>query len=271
VVARLVGGAFIERWRLTCDDGLIGKAIAISGLSDSRTDALVRIIRTPGIEQIFRLTPSNSTFAIQAEESLAEVSRTYLIFGFEHILAGFDHLLFVLALLFLVGSWTRLIGTITTFTVAHSLTLVAASFGWVKVPQAPVEALIALSIVFVAVEIVHAKQGRHGIAIRMPWVIAFVFGLLHGLGFAGALSDIGLPQHAIPLALLFFNIGVELGQLAFVAVVLGLLLLFNSVLVSPREKVDIWQMTEVTAYPAAYVIGTVAMFWVYERTYNFMM
>ena len=139
--------------------------------------------------------------------------RTYFKLGVEHILLGFDHLLFVLALLFLVEGWRRLLGTITAFTVAHSLTLAAATFGWVQVPQAPVEAVIALSIMFVAVEILHRQRGRTGIATRKPWVVAFVFGLLHGLGFAGALREIGLPDDAIPLALAFFNVGVEAGQL----------------------------------------------------------
>ena len=268
--ARFIGGAYIERWRLACNDGLIGKKVHISGLAGSQTDVLVRIVRIEGIEQTHRLTPSNATFVVKAEESWIEVSTTYLVLGFEHILEGFDHLLFVLALLFLVGSWPRLIGTITMFTVAHSITLVAASFGWVSVPQAAVEALIALSIVFVAVEIVHAKQGKHGIAIRMPWVIAFAFGLLHGFGFAGALSEIGLPQHAIPLALLFFNIGVELGQLAFVTTIFATLIVFRAVVRHSNPELDIWNIINRAALPSAYLIGALSMFWVIERTYNFV-
>lgn len=268
--SRFAGGAYIARWRLTCDDGLIGQEVHISGLTNSRTDVLVRVLRTDGIEQTFRLTPPSPSFVIKPDESWIAVSTTYLVLGFEHILSGFDHLLFVLALLFLVGSWPRLIGTITTFTVAHSITLVAASFGWVSVPQTPVEALIALSIVFVAVEIVHAARGKHSIAIRMPWVIAFGFGLLHGFGFAGALSEIGLPQHAIPLALLFFNIGVEFGQLAFVAAVFGLLFICKFAVRRSDPTFDIWGMIAAASLPAAYLIGTMAMFWVLERTYNFM-
>ncbi len=268
--SRFVGDAYIDRWRLTCNDRLIGQEVHISGLLDSRTDVIVRVLRAEGIEQTFRLTPTMSSFVIKADESWLTVSTTYLVLGFEHILSGFDHLLFVLALLFLVGSWSRLIGTITTFTVAHSITLVAASFGWVSVPQTPIEALIALSIVFVAVEIVHARRGKHSIAIRMPWVIAFAFGLLHGFGFAGALSEIGLPQHAIPLALLFFNVGVELGQLAFVAAVFGLLFICKFGIRRSDPAFNIWGMVTVASLPAAYLIGTLAMFWVLERTYNFM-
>ncbi len=268
--SRFAGDAYIERWRLKCDGGLIGQEIHVTGLHNTRTDVLVRALRTQGIEQTFRLTPSNPVFVIKPDVSWVTVSATYLVLGFEHILSGFDHLLFVLALLFLAGSWPRLIGTITTFTVAHSITLVAASFGWVSVPQTPVEALIALSIVFVAVEVVHARRGKHSIAIRMPWLIAFAFGLLHGFGFAGALSEIGLPQHAIPLALLFFNIGVEFGQLAFVVAVFGLLFICKFAVRRSDPAISVWGVITLASIPAAYLIGTLAMFWVLERTYNFM-
>jgi len=140
---------------------------------------------------------------------------SYLLFGFTHILGGFDHLLFVLALLILVPNMRILIWTITAFTIAHSITLAAATLGFVNFPQPPVEAVIALSIVFVATEIIHVSQGRPGLTQRRPWIVAFTFGLLHGFGFAGALTEVGLPEQAIPLALLFFNVGVELGQLAW--------------------------------------------------------
>src|SRR5262249_12325133 len=148
------------------------------------------------------------------------VASTYLFLGVEHIWSGVDHLLFVLALLLLVKGWKRLIGTITAFTVAHSITLAAATLGFVHVPGPPVEACIALSIVFVAAEIVRSRQGGPGVTERWPWVIAFTFGLLHGLGFASVLNEVGLPQNAIPVALLFFNVGVEVGQLLFIASVL---------------------------------------------------
>jgi len=198
------------------------------------------------------------------------VAGTYLGLGVEHILLGIDHLLFVLALLFLVGNWPRLIGTVTAFTLAHSLTLAAATLGWIRVPPAPVEAVIALSIVFVAAEILHTRQGRGGLAARMPWVVAFVFGLLHGLGFASALRDIGLPEHAIPLALAFFNVGVELGQLLFIAGVFGLLWLIRPVGHSVSGPGTSWGQSERLSVPTAYVVGTVAMFWVFERTYSFL-
>src|SRR6185503_6389412 len=150
-----------------------------------------------------------------------EVVRTYTILGIEHILTGFDHLLYVFAMLVLVSGWRRIVVTMSAFTATHSLTLTAATLGWVQVPQPPVEACIALSIIFVAREIVQARRGRPGLTARWPWVVAFIFGLMHGFGFAGALAQVGLPTGAIPTALLFFNVGVELGQLIFVASVLA--------------------------------------------------
>jgi hypothetical protein len=183
----------------------------------------------------------------------------------EHILLGADHLLFVLALLFLVASWPRLLGTVTAFTVAHSLTLAAATLGLVRVPQAPVEAAIALSIVFVAAELVHGAAGRPALAARRPWLVAFAFGLLHGLGFAGALREVGLPEDAIPAALAFFNVGVELGQLAFLAVVFALLAVARRLGSAP----DTWAVVARVARPAAYAVGIPAAFWLVERTAGF--
>jgi hypothetical protein len=199
------------------------------------------------------------------------VIKTYFGLGVEHILLGIDHLLFVLALLFLVENWPRLIGTVTAFTLAHSLTLAAATFGWIQVPQAPVEAAIALSIVFVAAEVLHRGEGRAGLAARKPWVVAFVFGLLHGLGFAGALREVGLPEHAIPLALAFFNIGVEFGQLLFVGVVFVLFRGFKQLpgRAAAERQSSAWHVAASVSTPAAYVIGPLAAFWVFERVYGF--
>lgn len=188
--------------------------------------------------------------------SWLDAAKRYTILGIEHILLGVDHLLFVLALLLIVrGPW-MLVKTITAFTVAHSITLALATLGFIDVPSAPVEAAIALSIVFLCVEIVHARQRRAGLTALYPWVVAFAFGLLHGLGFAGALADIGLPQSEIPIALLFFNIGVEVGQLIFVAVVLGILWGIRQL------QPDSWRWSSVLP---AYIIGTIAMYWLFER------
>jgi hydrogenase/urease accessory protein HupE len=184
------------------------------------------------------------------------VVRTYLVLGIEHILTGADHLLFVLALVILVGPTRRLLWTITAFTVAHSITLAAATLGFVHVPPPPVEASIALSILFLAVEIIHARTGRPGLTQRAPWMIAFAFGLLHGLGFAGALSEIGMPVNAIPLALFFFNVGVEIGQLLFIAAVLVLMKALVQ-LPLPRGEWR-WKLP-------VYAIGSVAAFWTVLR------
>ena len=214
------GGVFVKRWSINCPGGLTAKTITINGLSTTLTDVLARFERLDGTTQVARLTPASTSFVVTDAENWQEVAMTYGALGVEHILLGIDHLLFVLALMLIVSGRRKLIATITAFTLAHSITLALATLGVVNVPQSPVEAVIALSILFVAVEIVHWREGKEGLTRRTPWLVAFVFGLLHGLGFAGALTEIGLPEHAIPVALLFFNIGVEIGQLMFIAAML---------------------------------------------------
>src|SRR6476661_3659618 len=218
-----------ERWIVKGAGGLTRDKIYVTGLEATMTDVLVRIENLDGTTQVTRVTPSSPSFVVAAAPSALDVTCTYLVLGMEHILFGIDHLLFVLALLILVKGWRRLVGTITAFTIAHSITLAAATLGFVQVPSKPVEATIALSIVFVACEIVHRCQGRSGLTETWPWVIAFSFGLLHGLGFASALREVGLPQNAISLALLFFNIGVEVGQLLFISVVLAVVALVRRI------------------------------------------
>ncbi len=254
------GTAFIDRWSFSAPGGLAGKTITIDGLSSTLTDVLVRIEWLDGTTQVVRVTPSSPSFVVEAAPGMLTVARTYLVLGVEHILFGIDHLLFVLALLILVRGWRRLIKTITAFTVAHSVTLAAATLGFVHVPQAPVEAVIALSIVFVASEIVHGLEGRPGLTARKPWVVAFVFGLLHGFGFAGALSEVGLPQQAVPVALLLFNVGVEVGQLLFVAAALLLLAIARR----PLRSAPRW-----ATWIPPYAIGAVAMFWTLQRVASF--
>jgi len=269
-VSRFTGDAYIERWQATCKGGLAGSTIAIDGLSASRTDVLARVEHIEGATQTARLTPSQPEFKVLGTSDPGAVALTYFKLGVEHILLGFDHLLFVLALMLLVGNWRRLVGTITAFTLAHSLTLAAATLGWVQTPQAPVEAVIALSIMFVAVEILHREQGRTGIAVRKPWVVAFVFGLLHGLGFAGALREVGLPDHAIPLSLAFFNVGVEAGQLLIVVVAFLLFWLIKGLIGWRAAAADRASWLEaVMTRTMSYVIGTLAAFWLIERTYGF--
>ena len=252
------GGTYIERWSAHCPGGITGDRVEITGLSSTVIDALARFERLDGTTQVERLTPANPGFEVSDSESLAEVAATYSMLGIEHILKGIDHLLFVLALLILVPNTRKLIWTITSFTLAHSLTLAAATLGWVHIPQSPVEAVIALSILFVAMEIVHWRQGKPGITRRWPWLVAFTFGLLHGFGFAGALSEIGLPEHAIPMALLFFNLGVEAGQLLFIAAVL----LAWSVLGRINWPQWAWRVP-------VYAIGSMAAFWTLDRLTGF--
>jgi len=259
--AMATGGAMITRWSISCTGGIAEGHIRIDGLENTMTDVLVRIVDQDGMTQMVRLTPSETSFEVAAETTSTEVIKVYTALGIEHILLGVDHLLFVFALLLIVNGWRRLVGTITAFTLAHSITLFAATLGWVHVPQAPVEAVIALSILFLATEIIHNRQGRPGMAKRFPWLVAFIFGLLHGFGFAGALAEIGLPQQSIPLALLFFNVGVELGQLLFVAAVVTAGWVLRKLI---AEKT--LQGSEVAA---SYLIGSLSAYWVIERTYSF--
>lgn len=255
-----IGDAAIQTWSFAETDPLRGGTLRIEGLEATMTDTLVRMEFLDGSSWTDRLTAARPEAGIPERPAALTVSRVYFELGVEHILRGMDHLLFVLALLIITrGPW-RLLKTVTAFTVAHSLTLSAAALGFVRVPQQPVEAVIALSIVFVAAEIVHAERGIRGITQRAPWVVAFTFGLLHGFGFAGALHEIGLPQGQIPVALLFFNIGVEAGQILFVAAALGL----SSAVAKLRVPVPRW-----TTPASAYGIGTVAMFWVIQRVLAF--
>ncbi len=245
-----------ERSTLKVDGPLAGKTIRVDGIGDALSDVLVRVVHLDGTQEVTRLTASNDRITIASAPSGTDVAKTYTALGIEHILLGIDHLLFVLALLIIVKSGRRLIATVTAFTLAHSITLAAATLGIVHMPSPPVEAMIALSIMFVAAEIVHGHEGRAGLTARKPWIVAFTFGLLHGFGFAGALSEVGLPPNAIPTALLFFNVGVEIGQLAFIACVL-------SVIAMAR-----WSSLKMPAWAwrvPPYAIGGMAAFWVIQR------
>ncbi len=259
-VSAFVGNAHVQRLRIRRDGGLTGTPITIEGLAGTYTDVLLRLERLDGTEITRRLTPDDPTYVVEANPGLGQVAWTYFVLGVEHILLGIDHLLFVLALLLIVADWKKLVGTITAFTVAHSITLALATLGFVHVPGPPVEAIIALSIVFVASEIIRSRQGEPGLTARWPWIVAFTFGLLHGFGFAGALSEVGLPQQSIPMALLTFNVGVEAGQLMFVA---AAVLLYA---ISRRVSLNLPQW--VYRVPA-YAIGGIAAFWFVQRTIGF--
>ncbi len=251
-----IPGAEIWRWTISLDQrGLEGWNVAIHGLQATMIDALVRIELSDGRVVSRLLRPESPSFVFGAETA-GQAAGGYFMLGVEHILMGIDHLLFVLALLLIVRGTGLLVKTITAFTIAHSITLTLATLGHVSLPAAPVEAVIALSIVFVATEIIRSKRGQTGLTERSPWLVAFVFGLLHGFGFAGALSELGLPPNDIPLALLLFNLGVEAGQLAFVAVVL--------VLTAPLRRMS-HELPRWSTLVPPYAIGSVAMLWVVER------
>jgi hydrogenase/urease accessory protein HupE len=250
------GGAFIEHGRVGCDRGLEGQSIAIDGLDATLTDVLVRIESVDGSVRSARLTPSSPSFIVPVQSGPLMVLRAYVGLGVEHILFGIDHLLFVLCLLLLVRGVRKLLTTITAFTLAHSITLAAATLGVIRVPAAPVEATIALSIVFLASELARGEAGRSAVTRSYPWLVAFSFGLLHGLGFAGALAEVGLPQREIPLALFAFNVGVELGQLAFVTAALSLVRIARLM----PLRLPPW-----APGAAGYAIGSVAAFWVFAR------
>jgi hydrogenase/urease accessory protein HupE len=255
-------GARIERATYKNNaDSLTGQSIVIEGLAALQTDVLLLVQFQDGTQHSAILRPAAPEFIIPRQASKLKVAADYWRMGTIHILEGVDHLLFVLALLLIVSGIGPLVKAVTAFTVAHSITLALATLDLVHVPSAPTEAIIALSILFLAAEIVHKRNGVVGITERYPWVIAFVFGLFHGLGFAGALSEIGVPQHEVPLALLTFNLGVETGQLLFIAVVLGLTALLRRLPITiPQGACRL----------LPYSIGGIAAYWTIDRVMSFL-
>lgn len=258
---RKEGSGLRAQWRMRCPGGLAGKSVGVEGIAGSQADVLLRITLRDGRQLRHVLKAQAPSFTIDADSSRAGVFKDYAALGVEHILLGWDHLLFVLALVLLVGWGRSLFWTITSFTAGHSVTLALASLGVVHVPQAPIEAAIALSIYFLAVELISVRQGKRTLTQKAPWAVAAGFGLLHGLGFAGALAEVGLPTAEIPLALFSFNIGIELGQLAFV----GAVLLSAAAL----RKVPVAWPQWTKAVPA-YGIGAMAAFWFLERAVSLM-
>ena len=236
--------------------GLNGREVRIEGLDKTITDTLLLIHLRNGDEESRVLSPGEPAMMIDAHAGAAVPA--YLLLGIEHILTGVDHLLFVFGLLLLSSGWRQLLRTITAFTVAHSITLALTALKVMALDPALVEAMVAWSILFLAVELVRKARGQDGLTLRQPWVVAFGFGLLHGAAFAGALHQIGLPQGNIPAALFLFNVGVEIGQLTFVGVVMAALWLlarFKWPAAAPRLA---W-----TA--ATYAIGSFSFFWFLER------
>ena len=254
--ARVEGMVLVAESQLTCSKDLAGSQVGLSGMDAAFTDALLRVAPLDRPVQAARLTQKLAMVEVKTVPDGWEVARSYFVLGIIHILEGFDHLLFVIALVLLIGRAGAVIKAATAFTVAHSITLAGSTLGFVGLAQAPVEALIALSIVFLAVEIVKRDPGNPNLAERAPWIVAFLFGLIHGFGFAGALREIGLPESDVPTALLTFNLGVEAGQLVIVAAVLALLTLLRRY--SPA-------MLRPATVTATYAIGITASVWFIER------
>ncbi len=277
------GTGLRARWQIECPGGLAGKTVGVEGIAASRADVLLRVVLSDGRKLRQVLRADAPSFTIERDAGRMGVLSSYGVLGVEHILTGWDHLLFVLALVLLVGWGRSLFWTVTAFTLGHSVTLALAALGLVTVPQAPIEAAIALSIYVLAVELTAPKTSASGGALRpnptvpgdccaaqqspglrgertptqrAPWLVASGFGLLHGLGFAGALSEVGLPSGEIPLALFSFNVGIELGQLGFVAAVL--------VAAAAAKALPIRRPRWTAAVPA-YFIGACAAYWFCER------
>jgi hypothetical protein len=254
---RLTPGAVVVRGTLRCEGGIGGGTLAIDGLDSTGTDVLVRVRHADGRLESHLVKPANPRVTLGAATTAWERSASYLRLGFEHILLGVDHLLFVLGLMLIVADRWMLVKTITAFTIAHSVTLAVATLGYASAPALPLNAAIALSILFLGPEVVRRWRGEASFTIRHPWVVAFAFGLLHGFGFASGLASMGLPPAEIPLALLLFNVGVELGQLAFVALVLLLERSFRVLAVAwPRA----------VALLPGYLVGSLGAYWTIQRT-----
>jgi len=251
--------------KLDCGAAGLTGTLRFGGLDYKNPGVVVRIGWLSGKTDVITLTAANPEVVFSgstgAGQSLWRVAKTYVGIGIEHILVGVDHLLFVFGLIWIVRTPMMLLKTISAFTIAHSFTLAAATLGWVGVPEAAVNAAIALSIVFIGVEVVKVYRGEGGLTARYPWIVAFGFGLLHGFGFAQALAALGLPPDRIPAALLFFNVGVEIGQLAFVLLVLALMWAHRRLDACPPRWAELIP---------AYAIGGLAMFWCIERVAKFL-
>ncbi|MGL6259624.1 HupE/UreJ family protein [Vibrio sp. WXL210] len=257
----LMGGAHIERRRVTREQSWVGAEVRVLGLDRTNKDVLARVEWLDGSSETARMNSANTSFAIQGAPSFINVLQTYLLFGVEHILEGFDHLLFIACLVFIAGDMRRILITITGFTLAHSVTLALAALQVVRLPLPPTEAIVALSIAFLAREII--KPERDTITWRYPIAISSAFGLLHGFGFAAALTEVGLPSNEIPTALIAFNIGVEIGQVAFVLVYLGVVRLMS--IKHAGFEANTFSLLRRYQVPMAYVIAVVSLYWTLER------
>ena len=254
-VAAVEGAGPVDAGSVRCGPQGLSGTLTMNGVGQTYSAVMVKVFWSDGQSRVYTFTTAQKTAQLygsaEDKRGMGEIARAYTVLGVEHILSGFDHLLFVLALLFLVGFNRKLLFTITAFTLAHSLTLALSALGLLTLRSPPVEATIALSIVLVAAEALH---GQRTLSRRWPAVVAFLFGLVHGLGFAGALQEIGLPQKHLAVALATFNVGVEIGQLLVVSLAFGLYRAFSR-----------WPQFVMARTPALYVIGTIAAYWSFTR------
>jgi hydrogenase/urease accessory protein HupE len=258
IARETTNSTYFERYTLTVPGGLTGQTLSLTGPASALADVLVRIVRADNTVQFLRLNPATPTAVVEAAPGAWSAAATFLRLGIEHILLGVDHLLFVLGLLLIVRDRWMLLKTITAFTVAHSITLAVATLGYASAPIPPLNAAIALSILFLGPEIVRVQRGQTSLTIRRPWLVAFAFGLLHGFGFASGLTSLGLSHAEIPWALLSFNVGVEMGQLFFVVIILLLERSFTVLAMQwPR-----WAQ----ALPS-YTVGGLGAYWTIQRVW----
>jgi hydrogenase/urease accessory protein HupE len=265
------GTQLVKRQLFRCKSDLSGKRVHIEfPRYNPSISTLFRLQRLSGKKHTAIQGPNDPAWTVPDREGTVSVAKEYLILGIEHILKGYDHLLFVACLVLIAGTWRRILVTVTGFTIAHSITLALAALNLVRVPVPPVEATIALSIVFLATEIARAR--RDTLTWRYPIAVAGSFGLLHGFGFASVLNEIGLPQTEIPAALLFFNVGVEIGQILFVALLIGIAVAATALGVVHR-KGKIGEEGHIPphfARPAAYIAGSLAAYWMIDRVAGFV-
>ncbi|MBK7405046.1 MAG: HupE/UreJ family protein [Phycisphaerales bacterium] len=252
----ILADSYVDRWSFRCPGGLEGRRIQIEGLKPGGLDVLVRIETLDGATRTLRIKPAEPWADILGPPTWFQAAQSYLVLGIEHILGGLDHLLFVLGLLFIVRNRSMLFKTVTSFTIAHSITLAIATLGYAYPPVATLNALIALSILFLGPEIIRVGRGETSLTIRHPWIVAFAFGLIHGFGFASGLIDLGIPRAEIPLALVTFNVGVEIGQLGFIALFLALGLSFRVLRFQPRS----W-----LRFLPGYIVGSLGAAWTIGR------
>lgn len=249
------GGSASVKTALECAGPLKGHRVAVPDLAGS-SEVFVRVAPLGESERVYRITPSAMAVTISGQSPVGGTVLDYLEMGIEHILQGWDHLLFVIALVLLVGRTGPIVKAVTAFTVAHSLTLIATTLDVVRLPSKPVEALIALSIILIAVEVVKSDRNEQSLSQRVPWVVAFLFGLVHGFGFAGALHEIGLPANDVPLMLVSFNIGIEIGQLLIIGGVIAVRGVIGRL--APT-------MLRPSTLAASYAIGITSSYWLIDR------